>query len=385
MRDVALLCPVNPFEPRDGHRMAVASDVNAILDNGLSLGVLTFLYDQQKPVEVHNCDVRYFAVQEGSFAVRLLRGMVGRIPPSSERLYTKESIAGVRSALQEWKPQFAVVDDVSMAGYIPHIRELAPAAKIILRTHNVMHDIRYEQLRRTTGPMRLAVKFDSDRYHEFEAASLAIADSHWAITQADADRMTELYGFPSHFLSVSIPLERYTSISVKEGRSNHFVHVGTLDFRRRSDLESFLETSWPRVRAVDSNAAMTFAGVIHGKSIEAPGVNYAGPVSDDADVYRQGRFALNIQRSTGGIKLKTLTSLAAGRILISTKHGVEGVPIASGKHYWDIKAFLSNGLEDVLADTSGLACMADAGRTWVQAHHSRTAIATQLQSLLHAV
>jgi hypothetical protein len=248
-----------------------------------------------------------------------------------------------------------------------------------------MHDVRREQLEKTTCPTYIAVKIDSDRYHDFECASLACADSHWAITQADADRMTELYGFPSRVLSVSIQMERYTKISIKEGRHNHFVHVGTLDFRRRSDLESFLHRSWPKVRAVDADAAITFAGALHGKGIYAPGVSYAGPVEDDADVYRQGRFALNFQRTTGGIKLKTLTSLAAGRTLISTGRGIDGVPITSGEHYWDMKTFLSNRLRDVLADTEGLQRMADTGRAWVEAHHSRKAVATQFMSLLQAV
>jgi hypothetical protein len=382
MLDVALLCPVNPFQPLDGHRLAVASDVNAILDNGLRLGVLTFLYDEQKPTPVDHCDVRYFTVAKGSFATRLLRGLVGRIPPSSERLYTRQSIAGVRHALHEWKPDFAIVDDVSMAGYIPHIREIAPKARIILRSHNVMRDVRREQLERTTGPTRIAVKLDSDRYHAFERASLASADCHWAITQSDADRMTEIYGVTSGFLSVSIPMERYAKISVDEGRRNHFIHVGTLDFRRRADLESFLQSSWPKVRAVDAEAAITFAGSLHGKSIDAPGVSYAGRVDDDAQIYRKGRFALNLQQSTGGVKLKTLTSLAAGRTLISTQHGIEGVPITSGEHYWDMGTFLSGRLKDVLADTEGLRRIANTGRAWVEAHHSRKTIAAQFANLL---
>ena len=146
-----------------------------------------------------------------------------------------------------------------------------------------------------------------------------------------------------------------------------------------------MHRSWPKVRAVDAEAAITFAGVLHGKEIYAPGVSYAGPVEDDTDAYRQGRFALNFQRTTGGIKLKTLTSLAAGRTLISTEHGIEGVPIRSGEHYWDMKTFLSNRLRDVLADTANLQRMADTGRAWVEAHHSRKAVATQFMSLLQAV
>ena len=279
MLDVALLSPVNPFEPLDGHRLAVASDVHAILDNGLNLGVLTFLYGSQQPTAVSQSQVRYFSVGRGSFPIRFLRGLVGRVPPSSERLYTRQSIAGVRKALQEWKPKYAIIDDVSMAAYIPHVRDVVPNTKIVLRTHNVMCDVRGEQLGRTTGPLRFAVKLDSDRYRRFEREALAGADSHWAITQTDADRIQEIYGKPSGYLSVSIPIERYAAIDVTEGRNNHFVHVGTLDFRRRADLESFLQRSWPQVRAIDPQAAITFAGSLHGRASRSSG----------RDLFRAGR------------------------------------------------------------------------------------------------
>src|SRR5271165_2602839 len=126
--DVLLLAPVNPFDARDGHRMAVASDVCAILDNHLSVGVITFLYNHQQPParmeDPKRCDARFFRVREGSFPVRFMRGLFARVPPSSERLYSAESTAGVRWALKEWKPKFVIVDDVSMAGYVPLVREL---------------------------------------------------------------------------------------------------------------------------------------------------------------------------------------------------------------------------------------------------------------------
>jgi glycosyltransferase involved in cell wall biosynthesis len=385
MVDIAVLCPVTPFEPTDGHRMAMASDIQAILDSKLSLGVVTFLYGQQTPSTVTACESRYFRVSGGSFVMRFIRGLMSRIPPSSERLYTKESMAGIKEALRDWQPKIVVINDVSMAGYIPLIRETVPAAKIVVRTHNVMHDVRHEQLARTKYQSRIAVKLDTERYCRFERDSLAQADAVWAITQADADRLTTLYNTRGDVLSVSIPLERYRSIATSEGQPRHFIHIGTLDYRRWSDLESFLSDNWPRILSVDPDAAITFAGALYGKAIEAPGVTYTGTVGDDAAVYRQGRLALNIQQSTGGIKLKTLTSLAAGRTLISTAHGVEGVPIASGKHYWDMDVFLKDRLKDVLADSEGLRKIAENGRAWVEAHHSREAIAKQMSRLVEAV
>jgi glycosyltransferase involved in cell wall biosynthesis len=385
MADIAMLCPVTPFELTDGHRMAAASDVQAILDNKFSLGVITFLYNRQTPTTVTTCESRYFRVGSGSFAIRFLRGLVSRMPPSLERLYTKESIVGVRKAILDWQPKIVVISDIAMAGYVPLIRDILPAAKIVIRTHNVMHDVRHEHLARTRFPSSIAVRFDTDRYCRFERDSLAQADAVWAITRSDADRLTTLYNTRGDVLSVSIPLERYRRIAISDGHPRHFIHVGTLDFRRWSDLQSFLTTTWPRILEADPDAAITFAGALYGKAIESRGVRYAGPVDDDTSVYRQGRLAVNIQSSTGGIKLKTLTSLAAGRTLISTAHGVEGVAITSGQHYWDMSVFMDHRMKDILADSDGLQRLAENGRAWVEAHHSREVTAKQLSRLVDAM
>ena len=387
--DVVLLAPVNPFEVRDGHTMAVASDLSAVLDNGLSVGVLSFLYGKQRP-PVHEedperCEARFLQARGGSFPRRFLRGLFAAVPPSSERLYSQESIAGVRTALKAWRPGYVIVDDVSMAGYIPLVREIAPNARVIVRTHNVMQDVRWEHFAQAKGPLRFAIGLDSARYASFESLAIASCDSHWAISPTDAARMTHLYGCPSASLSVSIGAERYAPVKIDEGAQKVFVHIGSLDFRRRHDLEIFLRNSWPKIRTAVPQAAADFAGLLVGRQIDAPGVTYSGPIKDDVIAYRKGRFALNFQNTTGGIKLKTLTSLAAGRTLISTARGVEGLPLIAGEHFWDMESFLSSPrLADLIDDVAGNKRIGHAGREWVLQNHSRAVIATQLGRLLEA-
>ena len=385
--DVLLLSPVNPFDPRDGHRIAVASDVRAVLDNGFSLGVIGFLYPGQVasplPYSPLQCDARLFPVRGGSFPFRFARGLFSGVPPSSERLYSAAARAGVRAALLLWQPRYVIVDDVSMAGYIPLVRRLAPQARVILRTHNVMRDVRREHLKNTRGLLRLPVGYDYHRYARFEAEAIAKSDVLWAISTADAVRLSELYGKPAHSLSVSIAEERYLPLPLEEGKSDCFVHVGTLDFRRKSDLEFFLTSSWPKIRKAAPDAALNLAGLLHGRPVDAPGATYSGPVADDYDVYRQGRFALNFQTTTGGIKLKTLTSLAAGRTLVSTASGVEGLALVAGEHYWEMTSFLSTKcLNEVIGDASLARRMGEAGREWVVTNHSRAVIARQFLHLL---
>jgi hypothetical protein len=387
--DVLLLAPVNPFEIRDGHTMAVASDMRAALDNGLTVGVISFLYGNQQPPaqteDSERCEARFFQVRAGSFPLRFVRGLFAQVPPSSERLYSAESIAGVRTALKAWKPSYVIVDDVSMAGYIPLVREIVPNARVIVRTHNVMQDVRWEHFGQTKGLLKLPVGLDSSRYMAFEAHAMESCDAHWAISPTDAVRMTKLYGHPSASLSVSVGHERYAPVGIDEGAQNVFVHIGSLDFRRRKDLEFFLRNSWPKIRAAVPQAAADFAGLLVGRKIDAPGVTYSGPIKDDVVAYRKGRFALNFQNTTGGIKLKTLTSLAAGRTLVSTSRGVEGLQLVAGEHYWDMASFLSaHRLADLIDDAESNKRIGHAGREWVLQNHSRAAIAAQFGRLLEA-
>jgi hypothetical protein len=387
--DVLLLTPVNPFEIRDGHTMAVASDMRAVLDNGLTVGVISFLYgNQQQPAHTEDperCVARFFQVRAGSFHRRFVRGLFAPVPPSSERLYSAEAIAGVGTALRAWKPRYVIVDDVAMAGYIPLVREIVPNARVIVRTHNVMQDVRWEHFAQTKGLLKLAVGLDSSRYAAFEAHAMDSCDAHWAISPKDAVRMTQLYGHPSASLSVSVGQERYAPVGIDEGAQHLFVHIGSLDFRRRNDLALFLRNSWPKIRAAVPQAVADFAGLLVGRQIDAPGVTYSGPIKDDVVAYRKGRFALNFQNTTGGIKLKTLTSLAAGRTLVSTSRGVEGLQLVAGEHYWDMASFLStHRLADLIGDVESNRRIGHAGREWVLQNHSRAAIAGQFGRLLEA-
>jgi hypothetical protein len=381
--DVLILSPFSPFMPLDGGQMAVLSDVNAVLDSGLSLALVAFTYDGENPFFVSEYPAKLISARRGGGASRFFHGLLKGMAPSLERLYTTEAAVQIRAALKQWMPSVVLMADGSVAGYIPLVREIVPSAKIVLRSQNVMQDVRNAQLASTLGLLRPAIKFDCENYIAFERQAVASCDEHWAITQKDADRMVELYQRPCGHLSVSLALDRYLQLPVDVGRRNGFVHVGTIDFRRRSDLESFVQGQWPQIIKAEPAATLTLAGKLYGRAISGTDVTCLGRVKDDADIYRSGRFALNFQRSTGGIKLKTLTALAAGRVLISTPCGVEGVPIISGQHYWDMNTLLSSpNLSHVLRDEPSLKLLGLAGREYVVAKHSRGAIARQFQGLL---
>jgi hypothetical protein len=384
--DIVLISPVSPFDPRDGHRLAVLSDVHALLDNRMDLGVISFSYAGETDTIPNLCPNVKIAARSGGFASRFSRGVLKRLPPSAERLYGKDARQTLREALRQWKPRIVIIDDTSVSGYISDVRQVLPAAKVVLRSHNVMHDVRSEQLNRARGASRAAIAFDCKKYIEFEKAAVLSSDRHWAITSSDAERMQDLYGREGQCLTVSVPFERYRSLMSDQGQSNGFVHVGSLDFRRRADLNQFLDRSWPRILEADQAASLTLAGEINGAPIPAKNVQYAGRVESDAALYGRARFAINFQSSPGGVKLKTLTSLAAGRTLLSTREGVQGIDIKSGFEFFDIDQFLGRtDLQFILSDVRATQSVADAGRQYVNTRHSRQAVAKQVLNLIEGL
>src|SRR5207302_6396899 len=134
--------------------------VHAILDNRLALGVIAFAYGDESNTVSPLCPNTIIRARDGGFMSRFVRGVLKGLPPSCERLYDSEARRQVRETLLAWTPGIVIIDDASVAGYVPLIRDILPQAKVVLRSHNVMHDVRLEQLRRTTGPTRPAVWFD---------------------------------------------------------------------------------------------------------------------------------------------------------------------------------------------------------------------------------
>ena len=124
--DVVLISPVCPFNPHDGHTLAVLSDVNAVLDNGLTLGVIAFTYDDREILYSSACPSRLIRARAGGGASRFLFGLLRGMAPSLERLYTPDAAVQIRDALIKWMPSVVIIDDASVAGYVSLVREIVP-------------------------------------------------------------------------------------------------------------------------------------------------------------------------------------------------------------------------------------------------------------------
>jgi glycosyltransferase involved in cell wall biosynthesis len=118
---------------------------------------------------------------------------------------------------------------------------------------------------------------------------------------------------------------------------NNLLFVGTLAYQpNRSGLQWFLDTIFPQFRAVYPGATLTVVGrepttQLRAACDGAEGVSLQADVPDLRPFYRNARAVVVPLLAGGGTRIKILEAAAAGRPVLSTQTGAEGLALRDGK------------------------------------------------------
>jgi glycosyltransferase involved in cell wall biosynthesis len=103
-----------------------------------------------------------------------------------------------------------------------------------------------------------------------------------------------------------------------------------------------------------------------------PGVEVTGTVPDVRPYLQSARVGLAPLRAGGGSRLKVLESLDAGRPVVATTKGAEGLEdlVGNGVVVADEPAHLASAIAELLADPTRAESIGLEGRAAVAARHS---------------
>jgi hypothetical protein len=371
-----------------GYNIAVISDLKALRANGIPFSMFCYAYGDETPT-LHGSQATIVRARPGGRLCRLIRSYITGMPGSVERYYSHELAAELRRTVKRIQPAMVIIEDLLLAGWAPLIREVAPNARLVLRSHDVMENLLASALREAAGRLVwFLYRREYEQWVQFERAALAAVDVTWAITKDDADRLRHLYKMDNIAeLPVAVDIARFARLSDTVGDHRTVVQVGGLDFRRKRAVERFVRQQWPEILRGEPDARLLLAGRVKTHlRVRCQGVRVLGYVKDELDCYRLGRLALNSQTTAGGIKIKSLTAMAAGRTLVSTGVGVEGMAVHHGEEYWNIEAGGGgNGLVALMRNPEMALRIARAGREWATEHHAETVTRRVAERLLNAV
>lgn len=253
-------------------------------------------------------------------AMRLVRGR----PPLLDRY------SGFAHQLPPGAFDLAVVEHFWCASYAADLRPRAQ--RLVLDLHNIESELARTHAQAVRGAARWASLRFAAMYADLEREWLPRFDTLLVTSEADRERVrhSDVRVFPNALPLLPAP-------DVAEGPA--VVFSGNLEYHPNVEaVRWFARGIWPRIHARGPEAEWRLIGrnpeavapVVRG----LPGVRLVGPVEDAVAALAAGRVCVVPLLSGSGTRFKILEAWAAGRAVVSTTLGAEGLGARHGEHLW---------------------------------------------------
>lgn len=339
---VLFLCNKSPFPPKEGGSIAMNSIIEGLANQGHQVKVLAVnspkyqidpksipaAYQEKTRIEFVDIDL---ALKPLPALWNLLRGESYHV----SRFKSKAFAHVLSRILCEEQFDIVQLELLYMAPYLPIIRKHSKA-KIVLRAHNIEHLIWQRITTGTKNPIKKAyLKQLTNALKTFELQAIPQFDGIAAITRTDARFFEELeHSTPVTDISFGMQLKADAPLHQLSDFPSLF-HIGSMNWvPNQEGIKWFLDTAWPLIH--DSYPSLKF--YLAGREMpdwllhhHYPNVEVVGEVPD-ATAFMHSRAVMVVPLLSGsGIRIKIIEALAAGKPVITTTIGAEGLNYTHGK------------------------------------------------------
>jgi glycosyltransferase involved in cell wall biosynthesis len=369
------LAPKIPWPATDGARIAIYESIRHMSARGHQTAFLGFgnqdaadefrvragiLWAKAIP---HNTSTDY---------LQALLAILSPLPYTALKYRSGAMTAAIRAAFNEERFDLVQLEGTHMAHYLGVVQRLGAPA--VLRLHNVESILAERYARTAFFPLNLYVRLQAGRMRAFETRACKQADLCVAITREDADRVLRLATDAAVTVSpAGVDLERYYPQPMSE-EPNTLVFVGGLDWPPNADaVRWFRAEIWPRILREEPGARWIVVGksppndILHWAE-ETRSIQVTGFVEDVRPYLNSAAVVVVPLRSGGGMRLKILEAMAAGKVVVSTPLGAEGIAARNGEEIVLANADRSFAAEVIrmLRDSSERKRIAKAAHTFAE-------------------
>jgi glycosyltransferase involved in cell wall biosynthesis len=299
---------------------------------------------------------------------------------------------GLRRELVDGEFDVVWLDGLGIAHYLPLVRTLQPAARVVLRQFNVESDLFAQFARRQRGLARLVAEAEWRAARRYERDTLRAVDAVGVVSADDVATCRQLASVEALNVPHLVP---FTRRAASPDPGPRFCWVGGLTWDSNArGLDWFCTEVWPRIRENLPEATFEIVGSglrtdRHGAVVapapwRRPGVTTLGFVDDVAAVYERSAALVAPIRGGTGIRVKLLEAFRHGVPVVTTPDGAAGLPIESGREAFveaEAHAFADRAVE--LATSGGLRHrLRDAGYAFLERHNGLPETQAVIRSLL---
>lgn len=369
MANILLLTPQLPYPPQQGTSLRNYHLMRALAQHH-TVTLLSFAEPDRarelEPLQDISQVLPPVDVPPRSGADRLKQLVTSSEPDLALRLHSEEFDAAVAAALRANAYDAVQIEGLELARYIRTVRAVAPGVKIILDCHNAETELQRRSLRAdgfnpARWPAALYSTTQIGRLARFERWAVEAADAIIAVSETDRDHLLGLAsveGKPVTVIPNTIDVSEYAS-PAPNAPSFDLVFTGKMDYRPNIDgMLWFAGDIWPLIKRARPETTWAIVGQRPHPRLdplrELDGVTLTGRVPEIQPYLKGCRVYIAPLRIGSGTRLKLVEAMAAGRAIVSTSIGAEGLPVTDGENISiaDEPTSWLRAVLDLLADES---------------------------------
>lgn len=336
-----------PYPAKDGGTIATLSLARSLRKCGCEVDLLAmntpkhYCEVDDIPAEISS-EINFHAVEVDTTikpAKALKNLLFSSLPYNAERFVNKDFEKKLSELLTENCYDVVQLEGLYLCPFIETIRKYS-SAKIALRAHNVEHEIWQRMVENEKSlPKRLYKDVIARRMRRFELSYINSYDYLVPITDRDADFFAQNGNAkPVHVVPLGLePMSPLFSIDNSKVDFPVFSFLGALDWQPNIEgLEWFVRNVWCEYRKNHSGAKFRVAGRNANKEfadfLVFNDIDYLGELENVVNYYASGAIFVVPLLSGSGMRVKVVEAMAAGKAVITTSVGTEGIATEDGRN-----------------------------------------------------
>ncbi len=312
---------------------------------------------------------------------KLRRAMLlfGATPISAQSETSAEARAAVNAAIAG-APDLIVFDYAQSLASAPD----DIAIPHIFFAHNVETEILERHAKTASGAMKHVWAREAAKMRRFERRACSRTDAVIAVSERDADMFRQAFGAKAAFaIPTGVDPDYFSFAPPADDAPPSVVFTGSMDWKANQDgLAWFMDEAWPAIAAARPDASFTIVGknppraMVEAAKAKGLAWRFTGFV-DDVREHARGAVYVIPLRVGGGTRIKAYEAMAMGTPVVSTRLGVEGLPVRAGEHFLEADApqAFAAAVLSLLADAGLRRRLAAQARRLVEENFSHRAAA----------
>lgn len=394
------LCHKPPLPQVDGGCIAMHNITEGLLKTGQDVRVVA-IETQKHPVKVSAFPVDY--LQKTRFesvfintTPHLKDAIVASLKRKSyqiSRFFSRSMVSKLEHILKHESFDIVHLESIYVAPYIPIIRKYSNA-KIVLRVHNIEHQIWERLADNESNPVRKFIyKKNMQQLRRVERHILKQVDGYLTISEPDYEYFNQTSpNVAGMVIPFGIDLDHYDPEDdyIPSDEPTLF-HLGSMNWSPNVEgVEWFLDEVWPEIYEQHPELTFTIAGYGIPESISSrkdEGVIIAGAVPSANEFMLAHDLMVVPLLSGSGIRIKIVEAMALGKVVITTTVGAQGLDAENGKHLFiaDTPEEFLAVIEKCIATPDLCKIIGENARDYISIHHDRDIITKQLLDFYQSV